>query len=86
LIKIAIGPQAFGEKPYSQDDIKASLDEFFGTILVLLDKKLERHQFLCGEEYTIVDFQLYNEISTVLTLHKKSISSRDFPNLFDWFN
>jgi hypothetical protein len=30
---MVIGPQAFGEKQYPQEEIKASLDEFFGQIL-----------------------------------------------------
>ena len=86
LIRMAVGPQAFGEKPYSQDDIKASHEEFFNTIVAMLEKKLERYEFLCGEEYTVVDLQLYNEINTVLILHKKKIGGREFPNVFDWYN
>lgn len=52
----------------------------------MLDKKLERYEFLCGEEFTVVDIQLYNEIFTVLTLHRKTIGSREYPNIFDWYN
>ena len=31
------------------------------------------------------DIQFYNEIMTVLTLQRKDISSRDFPNLYTWY-
>lgn len=40
LIRMIIGPQAFGEKQYSQEDIKNTLEEFFTQILAMLDKKL----------------------------------------------
>ena len=86
LIKMSVGPQAFGEKPYSQEEINASLDEFYQTILPIIDKKLSRTQFLCGEDYTIVDLQFYNEIKTIVSLYKRNMTSREFPNLFDWFN
>ena len=52
----------------------------------MLDKKLQRYEFLCGEEYTVADIQIYNEIQTVLTLHRKSLESREYPNVFAWFN
>lgn len=52
----------------------------------MLDKKLQRYEFLCGEEYTIADIQIYNEIKTVLTLHRRVIESREHPNVFAWFN
>ena len=86
LIRMVIGPQAFGEKQYPQDDIKAQMDEFFNTILIMLDRKLQRYEFLCGEDYTVADIQIYNEIQSVLTLHKKQIESRELPNVFAWFN
>lgn len=52
----------------------------------MLDKKLQKYEFLCGEEFTVADIQIYNEIQTVLTLHKKSIESREYPNIFSWYN
>lgn len=55
LIRMVIGPQAFGEKQYPQDDIKVAMDEFFQQILAVLDKKLQRYEFLCGEEFTVAD-------------------------------
>ena len=83
---MVIGPQAFGEKSYPQEDIKAQLEEFFGVIISMLDKKLQRYEFLCGEDYTVADIQIYNEMQTVMTLHKKQIESREYPNVFAWFN
>lgn len=52
---MVVGPQAFGEKPYSADDIKVVLEEFFNQILLMLDKKLQKFEYLCGEEYTVAD-------------------------------
>lgn len=83
---MSVGPSAFGEKPYSQEEINTSLEEFYGTILPLIDKKLTRTQFLCGDEYTVADLQFYNEIKTIITLYKRGMTSREFPNLFDWYN
>lgn len=69
------------------EDVKQALDEFFNSILAMLDKKLQKYEFLCGEEYTVADIQIYNEIQTVLILHKqRRIESRELPNLFSWFN
>lgn len=52
---MVVGPQAFGEKQYNQEDIRNTLDEFFSQILTMLDKKLQKYEFLCGEEYTVAD-------------------------------
>jgi glutathione S-transferase len=51
-----------------------------------LEKKLERYEYLCGDDYTVADLQIYNEIMTVLSLHRSVIQSRDLPNVFAWFN
>jgi hypothetical protein len=34
----------------------------------------------------VADLQIYNEILTVLTLHKTQFDSREFPNVFSWYN
>jgi glutathione S-transferase len=62
------------------------MDELMNTIIPILDKKLQRYEFLCGEEYTVADIQIYNELATVMTLHRKNISSREHPNVFAWYN
>ena len=66
--------------------MKAALDEFFSLIMAMLDKKLQRYEYFCGEEVTVADIQIYNEIMTVLSLHNKLIESREYPNVFAWFN
>ncbi len=83
---MSVAPQAFGEKPYSQEEINESLEEFYIVILPLIDKKLHKAQFLCGDEFTVVDLLLYNEINTVAILYDRFVTSRDAPNLFDWYN
>jgi glutathione S-transferase len=84
---MVVGPQAFGEKQYQQDDIRVCLDEFYNQILIMLDKKLQKYEYLCGEEYTVADLQIYYEIYTVLALHRsKRIESRELPNVFAWYN
>lgn len=82
---MVIGPQAFGEKAHSQEEVRLQTEEFFETILPILEKKLLKSEFLCGEDYSIGDIQFYNEILTVITLLKRELSTREFPNLSNWF-
>lgn len=51
-----------------------------------LDKQLENKKFFCGEDITIADIQYYCEISTIVALTKKEISSGEYPNLSIWYN
>ena len=50
-----------------------------------LDKKLQRYDYLCGEDYTVIDIVIYNELMTVMTLHRRTLESREMPNMFSWF-
>ena len=64
-----VGPQAFGEKAPLQEDIRHLNEELYNVILPVLERKLSRNEYICGsDEFTICDIQLYNEISTILTL------------------
>ncbi len=69
-----VGPIAYGETPYSEDEINRYMRELMILILPVLDQKLHDSIYICGEHLTVADIVLYNEISTVLTLHKKEIT------------
>lgn len=40
---------------------------------------------MCGDDYTVADLVIYNELATVLALHRRSIESRDMANVFSWY-
>ena len=63
------------------------MSEFYDNILPLLDQRLGRNEFLCGEyaDVTIADIQIYNEIVTILTLQKRELDELKLPNLAKWY-
>ena len=71
-----IGPQAFGEKQPSPDQLRQQSEEFYENILPVIDKQIGNNDYLCGEDadVTVADIQFYNEIITVLTLQKREIN------------
>ena len=62
------------------------LDEFFNNIFPVLDKKVEKHDYLCADECSVVDIVVYNELMTVLFLYEKDIQYNEYPNLHAWFH
>jgi len=68
LIRMIVGPIAFGEKPVSDNELAKDSKEFYDKILPRLDKLLVDREFICGDDPAIVDLQYYNEIKTVITL------------------
>lgn len=85
IIKMIVGPQAFGEKAPPPEDMRRSEDEFFKKILPKLNEVLKNKSYMCGDEMTIVDLQYYNEIVTITLLTKKELAADEFPNLAPWF-
>ena len=85
LIKMVVGPKAFGEKPFSPDEVKAALEEFFTLIVQELDRWSSRQGYFSGEDLSVVDLMIYNELKTVLVLHKKELSSEAYPDLHNWY-
>lgn len=87
LVRMIIGPQAFGEKQPSAEQMKQQSEEFYENILPVLEKQIGNHEYLCGEDadHTVADIQFYNEIVTVLTLQRKDLDDK-YPNLKKWIN
>ena len=57
LIRMVLGPQAFGEKAPSKEKLEAAETEFYDTILPILDRKIGKFEYLCGEnaDVTLAD-------------------------------
>ena len=53
LIRMVLGPMAFGEKPPTKEKLKATENEFYETILPILDKKIGNYDYICGEDAEI---------------------------------
>ena len=50
---MVLGPMAFGEKPPTKEKLKATENEFYETILPILDKKIGNYDYICGEDAEI---------------------------------
>ena len=61
------------------------MEELFLTILPVLDKKLQKYEFLVSDDLSVADLVLYNELHTVLILHKRQLESREMSNVFAWY-
>ncbi len=85
LIKMIVGPKALGERPPSTEEVRNTLDEFFKNIVPVLNKRVSQNEYMCGDYITAADIMIYNELKTVLVLHKKEVTSKDTPNLYSWF-
>ena len=69
LIKVLIGPKAFGQGDFNGDQIEAAKNAFFGDVLNRVNSMLEGRQFLISKsEPTVIDIIFYNEISSGLAL------------------
>ena len=86
LIKMVVGPKALAQKPFSPEEVKKQLDEFFLVIVPELNRGLSQHDYFCGDEITAADIIIYNELKTVLTLHRRELVSRETPDLYAWYN
>ena len=61
------------------------MDELFTTILPVLDRKLNKYEYLVSDDLSVADLVLYNELHTILTLHKRQLESREMSNVFAWY-
>ena len=50
LVRMIIGPQAFGEKAPNAEQLKQQSDEFYENILPILDRQIGNNEYLCGED------------------------------------
>ena len=85
LIKVIVGPKAFGQKDFTGDEVEAAKAAFFGDILNRVNSMLENRQFLIAKnEPTVVDIVFYNEISSGLMLTRIKGFKRMYPRLDEW--
>jgi glutathione S-transferase len=78
-------PKAFGQKPFSAEEVKRELDEFFGVIVPQLNRGLAQYEYFCCNDITAADIVIYYELRTVLILHKRDLVSIETPDLFAWY-
>ena len=84
LIKMCIGPKAFGQAPYAQEDINRAQDEFFKVIVPAMDAGVRQTDYFCGDSLTAPDIIIYYELNTILILYKRQLSHIETPDLFAW--
>ena len=83
LIKMCLGPKAFGQAPYAQEEIRKVQDEFFKVIVPAMNAGV-RQEYFCGDDVTAADVILYFELNTILILYKKQLICEETPDLFAW--
>ena len=88
LIKLQIGPSAFGHDNESSEVIEDAKSALFNDILPQLNKMLTKNFLILGNEPTIADIVIYNELSTALLLNTASTKGfrRHYPNIETWLN
>ena len=88
FVRQIIGPKAFGDRPYSEQDKNMVWNEIHDLILPRLEQHLKDKQrkFFCSEdEITIVDLQYYYELMQISCLDQsKKITENEFPELSRW--
>jgi len=86
LVKVIVGPKAFGQGDFTGEEVEAAKAAFFGDILKRFDQMLEGGgQFLISStEATVVDIVFYNEISNGLMLMRVKGFKRMFPRVDTW--
>ena len=84
LIKMCIGPKAFGQPPFAQEDINRVQDEFFKVIVPAMDAGVKKSDYFCGDTLTAPDIIIYYELNTILILYKRQLNHQETPDLFAW--
>lgn len=87
MIKVIVGPKAFGHEEYEGDEIEAAKSAFCKDILGRIEAMLNNQMFLiAAQEPTAVDIIFYNEISTALMLTRIKWLEQRYPNIFEWIS
>ena len=85
LIKVTVGPKAFGVEDFTGEEVEAAKNAFFQDILKRINEMLSTQKFLISSnEVTVVDIIFYNELSTALMLTRVKGFKRQFPNVGKW--
>lgn len=86
IVKMMVGPKAFGDRQAPVEDIKRETDEFYKKILPRLEKQISGKKYMVGEGLTVIDLQYYNDIRTIVDLTRQELTNQEFPTLSEWFN
>ena len=85
LIRVTMGPKAFGHEDYTGEEIEAAKSALFEDILPRINSMLATQKFLISSnEPIVVDIIFYNEISTALMLTRVKGFKRSFPRIDAW--
>ena len=71
-------------KKKDEKKIKVLLKEFFDIILKRYNDELAEQKYMTGENVSVVDIQMYIEISTILTMYDKKIPAF-YAKLIMWY-
>ena len=86
LIKVLVGPQAFGVNQFTGEEVENAKTSFLEDVLQRLNTLLEgKRQFLISaNEATAVDILYYNELSIALFLLRLKGFKKNYPNVNAW--
>ncbi|MGL6029823.1 MAG: glutathione S-transferase family protein [Legionella sp.] len=68
--------------PYA---IKRYRDECM-RLMAVLDKQLQQHAYVCGEQYTIADMAIWPWIYGYQFFYQQTIDARCYPHLIKWYH
>lgn len=83
LVEIVVGPQFFGGKAPTKERTAELLKQQAETV-TKIGKWLEGKLFIGGQNISLADFQVFNEVNEVVGLMKLDISQNE--NVVNWFN
>lgn len=81
LVELIFKPMFFGAPPPGPEETKVQMDKL-NSAFEEINTKLEGHKFLCGDELTIADLQVYNEVLNATAIGRFALDSH--PNLQQW--
>ena len=54
-------------------------------LMLNLERRLGKHEYICCDRVTICDVVIYTELATVSMLYREQIPRHDYPLLHHWF-
>ena len=81
LMELVIRPQ-FEGKPMPDEDKKKELMDKYNSCMKMIEDALDGHSYLTGDDLSIADIQLYNEITLNQMMLK--LDYEDYPNIKAW--
>lgn len=87
ITRMILAPHSANRDSYkpTKQEFDQQLVEIRRRVLPQLELLLKGRQFFCGDELTIIDIQIYCELTTVSELlEEKLIDGQNLPNLHSW--